>query len=67
MGVRDNDAIVACCGVASTKLKGVLNLELKSGKVKEVSLSEVTKGHRALKGTKVYSREEIVSASVVGG
>lgn len=67
MGVRDNDAIVACCGVASTKLKGVLNLELKSGKVKEVSLSEVTKGHRALKGTKVYSREEIVAASVVEG
>jgi DNA gyrase subunit A len=65
MGVRDDDAIVACCGVSSSKMKGTLNLTLKSGRVKDVPLSEVTKGHRALKGTKVYSREEIVSAVVV--
>lgn len=67
MGVRDDDALVACCGVSSAKMKGSLNLTLKSGKVKEVSLSEVTKGHRALKGTKVYSREDVVSARVVEG
>lgn len=65
MGVRGDDTLVACCGVRSTKLKGTLNLTLKSGRVKDVPLSEVTKGHRALKGTKVYSREEIVSATVV--
>jgi DNA gyrase subunit A len=67
MGVREDDALVACCGVQSPKMKGTLNLTLKSGRVKDVPLSEVTKGHRALKGTKVYSREEIVSASVVEG
>jgi DNA gyrase subunit A len=65
MGVRDDDAIVACCGVSSSKMKGMLNLNLKSGKVKEVPLSEVTKGHRALKGTKVYSRDDIEGARVV--
>jgi DNA gyrase subunit A len=67
MGVREDDAIVACCGVHSPKMKGTLNLTLKSGRVKDVPLSEVTKGHRALKGTKVYSREEIIAASVVEG
>jgi DNA gyrase subunit A len=65
MGIREDDTLVACCGVRSTKMKGTLNLTLKSGRVKDVPLSEVTKGHRALKGTKVYSREEIVSATVV--
>ena len=65
MGVREDDALVACCGVASGKMKGTLMLELKSGKTKDVPLSEVTKGHRALKGTKVYSRDEIAGASIV--
>lgn len=65
MGVRDDDAIVACCGAASSKMKGTLILSLKSGKTKDMPLSEVTKGHRALKGTKVYSRDEIVGAKVV--
>jgi DNA gyrase subunit A len=65
MGVREGDAIVACCGVSKGKLKGTLILNLKSGKTKDVPLSEVTKGHRALKGTKVYSREDIASAKVV--
>jgi DNA gyrase subunit A len=65
MGVRDDDDIVACCGVSSSKMKGMLLLTLKSGKTKDVPLSEVTKGHRALKGTKVYSRDEIVGATVV--
>lgn len=67
MGVREDDAIVSCCGVRSAKLKGTLTLLLKSGKTKEVPLSEVTKGHRALKGTKVYSREDIVGAMVSEG
>jgi DNA gyrase subunit A len=67
IGVRDDDGVVACCGVSSTKMKGTLNLTLKSGRVKDVPLSEVTKGHRALKGTKVYSREEIAGAQVVEG
>lgn len=65
MGVREDDTLVACCGVSSTKMKGTLMLQLKSGKTKDVPLSEVTKGHRALKGTKVYSRDEIVGATVV--
>jgi DNA gyrase/topoisomerase IV subunit A len=64
MGVRDGDAIVACCGVQKGKMKGTLLLSLKNGKTKDVPLSEVTKGHRSLKGTKVYSREEIVGAQV---
>jgi DNA gyrase subunit A len=67
MGVREDDEIVACCGVKSSKMKGTLNLTLKSGKVKDVPLSEVTKGHRALKGTKVYSREDVVGATVIEG
>jgi DNA gyrase subunit A len=67
MGVRDDDNLVACCGVRSAKMKGTLMLTLKSGKTKDVPLSEVTKGHRALKGTKVYSRDEIVGATVVEG
>lgn len=67
MGVRDDDNLVACCGVSSSKMKGTLVLTLKSGKTKDVPLSEVTKGHRALKGTKVYSRDGIVAASVVEG
>ena len=67
MGVREDDNLVACCGVASPKMKGTLLLSLKSGKTKDVPLSEVTKGHRALKGTKVYSRDDIVGATVVDG
>jgi DNA gyrase subunit A len=67
MGVREDDELVACCGVKSSKMKGTLNLTLKSGKVKDVPLSEVTKGHRALKGTKVYSREDVVGATVIEG
>jgi hypothetical protein len=46
-------------------LKGELVLSLKNGKTKEMPLSEVTLGHRALKGTKVYSREEITGARVI--
>jgi DNA gyrase subunit A len=65
MGVREDDTLVACCGTSSTKMKGTLLLSLKSGKTKDVPLSEVTKGHRALKGTKVYSRDEIVGARIV--
>jgi DNA gyrase/topoisomerase IV subunit A len=65
VGVREDDSVVACCGASSSKMKGTLMLALKSGKTKDVPLSEVTKGHRGLKGTKVYSREEIVGASVV--
>jgi DNA gyrase subunit A len=67
MGVRDDDNLVACCGVGTTKMKGTLLLALKSGKTKDIPLSEITKGHRALKGTKVYSRDEIVGATVVEG
>jgi DNA gyrase subunit A len=66
MGVREDDAVVACCGVPSLKCKATLSLALKSGKVKEVPVSEVTGGHRGLKGTKVYSRDEIITARVVG-
>jgi DNA gyrase subunit A len=65
MGVREDDSLVACCGTSSTKMKGTLMLSLKSGKTKDIPLSEVTKGHRALKGTKVYSRDEIVAARIV--
>jgi DNA gyrase subunit A len=64
MGVRESDMLVACCGVSSLKAKATLVLTLKSGKTKDVPLSEVTAGHRALKGTKVYSRDEIVTAEI---
>jgi DNA gyrase subunit A len=64
MGVREDDVIVACCGAVSLKSKGVLVLTLKSGKTKEVPIAEVTVGHRALKGTKVYSRDEILGAAI---
>lgn len=65
MGVRDDDAIVACFGCKGGRNSGVIELALKSGKTKEVPLSEVTKGHRGLKGTKIYSRDEVVSARIV--
>jgi DNA gyrase subunit A len=64
IGVREDDVVVACCGVASLKAKATLVLTLKSGKTKDIPLSEITAGHRALKGTKVYSRDEIVTAAI---
>lgn len=67
IGVRDDDAVVACCGASLPKMKGTLVLSLRAGKTKEVPLSDVTKGHRALKGTKVYSRDEITAARVIEG
>jgi DNA gyrase subunit A len=64
MGVREDDAVVACCGIRSGRVQGIVELTLKTGKSKEVPLSEVTRGHRGLKGTKIYSREEIASAKI---
>lgn len=64
MGVRDDDALIACCGCDGIKGAGPLTLTLKSGKEKSVSLSELGVSHRALKGSKVVSRDEVVSARI---
>jgi DNA gyrase subunit A len=64
MGVRDDDALVACCGCESIKGAAPLSLTLKSGKEKSVSLSELGVSHRALKGSKVVSRDEVISARI---
>lgn len=58
MSVRDGDALVGA--VCFDKDRNV-TLLLDGGKEKEVSTSEMLKGHRALKGNKVIARGEIVS------
>lgn len=67
IGVREDDTVIACFGCKGGRNPGVVELTLKSGKTKEVPFGEVTKGHRGLKGTKLYSRDEIVSARLVQG
>lgn len=62
MGVRDNDKVVACCGFESKRSKGKVSLVLNSGKVKDVSTKDITKGHRGLKGTKISGRDKVVTA-----
>lgn len=61
MGVRDDDTIVA--GISHDGKKD-FELQLSNGKTKEVAAKEVTKGRRALKGTKVVSRAEIIGVSI---
>ena len=64
MGVRENDKIVACCGVSSTRVKTDISVALTSGKTKAVSTKDITKGHRGLKGTKISGRDSVVTAYV---
>ena len=62
MGVRKGDAIV---GMVSFDTPCKIMATLSSGKEKEISSSEITKGRRALKGTKVISRAEIEAVKKV--
>jgi len=62
IGVRDDDAVVACVAIPSGTRGAHIELELKSGKTKDFPIAEVTAGKRGLKGTKLYSRDEIVGA-----
>ena len=60
MGVRDDDTLVAAVGFSgAAKFK----LKLSGDRVKEVESGEMTAGHRALKGTKVISRDEVVAVN----
>ncbi len=58
MGVRDDDKLVAALSY-NGEIK--LAVTVGSGKVKEVETKELTHGHRALKGTKVFPRDDITS------
>lgn len=63
IGVRDDDAVVAAVGVKKLASKK-FEIVTKSGKTKEISGGDITTGHRGLKGTKVYSRDEITGIKV---
>lgn len=56
MSVRDDDELIGAVGVQS---KGEVSLVLDGGREKSVPISEITAGHRGLKGTKVVARGEI--------
>ncbi len=61
MGVRDDDKLVgAVCFSGAGKFK----LKLTGDRQKEVSSGDMVSGHRALKGEKVVSRDEVVAVSV---
>lgn len=63
MGVREDDAVID--GVCVKKLSSkTFEIKTKGGKSKEISGSEITSGHRGLKGTKVYSRDEVIGITV---
>ncbi len=65
MGVRENDRLVACCGVNSVRSKEVIEIVVDSGKTRSVTTKDITKGHRGLKGTKIAGRDQVVSAYTV--
>jgi len=56
MGVRDDDRLVSAVCFSG---KVTFTVMTASGKSKEVASAEMTEGRRALKGTKVISRDEI--------
>jgi DNA gyrase subunit A len=64
-GVRPDDALVAA--IPFDKGDRIVAVALASGGTKEIKLSEVVAGKRALKGNKVIARGEIVSARVTEG
>lgn len=58
IGVRDDDRVV---GAASYDRSSKITLRLASDKEREIASGEVTAGHRALKGNKIVSRDQIVA------
>jgi DNA gyrase subunit A len=63
IGVRSDDRLV---GVVSFNRNAKLAFKLSTGKQVEIPSSEICSGHRALKGTKVVARGEIISVEKVG-
>lgn len=57
MGVRKDDSVIGCVTFAT---KATVELELSSGKTKDIESSDIVKGHRSLKGNKVVARGEII-------
>ena len=62
MSVRDGDRIVAACSYSKACKLGV---ETSSKKTKVISSKDITSGRRALKGTKIVPRGEIISVEVL--
>jgi hypothetical protein len=56
--VRDDDRLVAAVAFSG---QGKFKVKLPGDRVKEVVSGDMVSGHRALKGNKVVSRDEIVS------
>jgi len=63
ISVRSDDRLV---GVVGFGRQAKFKVTLSNGKTTEVPSSELCSGHRALKGTKVVARGEIVSVEKVG-
>jgi DNA gyrase/topoisomerase IV subunit A len=61
--VRDQDEMVAAIGY---ERDATVELTLASGGTKELKLSEVVPGKRALKGNKVIARGEIAAVALAG-
>jgi DNA gyrase subunit A len=64
IGVRDDDAVVGVA-VAQKIVAAKFEVTLRSGKTKEIKGGEISFGARALKGTKVVSRDEIIGVKAV--
>lgn len=62
IGVRPDDRLI---GVVSFTRQAKLKFKLSTGKEVEVPSGEICAGHRALKGTKVVARGDIVSVEKV--
>ncbi len=62
MSVREEDKLV---GAVCFSNKAKISLTLGSGKNREIESSEILEGHRALKGNKVVSRDEILRVSKI--
>lgn len=58
MGLKKDDEVIASLSYSS---KAKFTIEMNAGKPKSADTSEITKGKRALKGTKIIKRGEIVS------
>ncbi|MFM1847592.1 MAG: hypothetical protein RL417_1066, partial [Pseudomonadota bacterium] len=63
ISVRSDDRLVS---VVSFNRQAKLKVTLSNGKITELPSGEVCSGHRALKGTKVVARGDIVSVEKVG-
>ena len=60
IGVRDDDAVV---GVVTFDRPCTLSVTLDSGRLKEIESATVTSGHRALKGTKIVAKGEVITVT----